>query len=315
MSLRSSALIVAVALLAACSSSPTTLSPAPPNVPLGSQTWQIVAGGSTQAEAFQAADFYPNSMTIDAGDSVTWTNTAIEPHTVALVPQGGTIPPGPPQAKIGGNVFDGTSFLNSGFFNRGATYTVTFTKEGTYAVYCLIHQPEMTGTIVVQAAGAPLPSTQAAYTAAGLADFTIDIDAAAAAVLQFPYAIDGTDLAAGIQPGAPNGPPTQSSVVRYLHGKTLDGTTTVPLGTTITWHNISQFPHTVSFPIAGQPVPPGPPGRPASGGTTYDGSAFVNSGRFDGGGTFSLTFTKRGVYTYYCLFHDDEGMIGTVVVT
>ena len=57
------------------------------------------------------------------------------------------------------------------------------------------------------------------------------------------------------------------------------------------------------------------PFSPPSGGTTYDGSALVNSGPLMPGQSFSLTFTKAGTYTYHCLFHDDtENMIGTITV-
>ena len=308
MHLRSFVFCLVVCAMAGCSGGGSTLSPAPP----GPQSWQVVAGGSAQSEALQAADYYPSAMTIDEGDVVTWTNTAVEPHTVSIPPAGQPLPQGPPQPQVGGSIFDGTSYISSGFFNKGATYSVTFTKAGTYNVYCLIHQPEMVGTITVLPVGSALPKAQAAYTAIGQADFAVDIDAAAASVLAFPFG--GNVLAAGIQPGAPNGPPAQSSVVRFLHGKTLDQTTTIPVGTTLTWRNISQFPHTVTFPIAGQGPPPGPPTQPAAGTTTYDGSASTNSGVLLPGSSYSLTFTKSGTYTYYCLFHSDEGMIGTVIV-
>ena len=300
-----------IPLVVGCSSGGTTaLAPAPP----GMTAWNLAAGGSAQSEALQTADYYPNAITINAGDSITWTNTAIEPHTVSIPAVGQAIPPGPPQPKVGGNVYDGTAFISSGFFMMGATYTVSFPRAGTYKVYCMIHQPEMVATIVVQPTGSPLPENAAAYAALGSADFAIDIAAAGAAVLAFPYPSDGNVLAAGIQPGAAPLPATQSSVVRFLHGKTLDGTSTVAVGTTLTWNNISQFPHTVTFPVLGQSIPPGPPTRPAAGGNTYDGSTLVNSGLIPPGGSFHLTMTKAGTYAYYCLFHADEGMTGTIVV-
>jgi plastocyanin len=66
----------------------------------------------------------------------------------------------------------------------------------------------------------------------------------------------------------------------------------------------------------GASPPAGPPNQPAAGGPTYDGTALVNSGVIPPGGTFNLTFTKAGTFEYYCLFHDDdEGMMGTVIVT
>jgi len=50
-----------------------------------------------------------------------------------------------------------------------------------------------------------------------------------------------------------------------------------------------------------------------SGGPSYDGTGFVNSGLLEGKGkTFALTFTKAGSYGYFCLLH--PGMVGQVVV-
>ncbi len=305
------ALLSFAPLVTACSSG-GTVSLSPPRV--GLQAWNLVAGGSAQAEALQTADYYPNAITINAGDSITWTNNAIEPHTVSIPAAGQMLPLGAPQPKVGGNVYDGTAYISSGFFTMGATYTVTFTQPGTYTVYCLIHQPEMTARIVVQPAGSALPKNQAEYAVLGSADFAIDIAAAGQAVLAFPYQANANILAAGIQPGAAPLPVTQSSVVRFLHGPTLDNTSTISVGTTVTWNNISQFPHTVTFPILGQPVPAGSPFRPSAGGNTYDGTTFVNSGFLAPGTNFSLTFTKAGTYSYFCLFHTDEGMTGTMIV-
>jgi plastocyanin len=49
-----------------------------------------------------------------------------------------------------------------------------------------------------------------------------------------------------------------------------------------------------------------------SGGHTYDGSARIDSGLPNGNTPFSVTFTKPGLYHYFCDVHD--GMEGTVVV-
>ncbi len=50
-----------------------------------------------------------------------------------------------------------------------------------------------------------------------------------------------------------------------------------------------------------------------SGGTTYDGTAVVNSGPLDPSAPFVLTFTTPGEYDYYCSIHG-EVMKGRVVV-
>jgi plastocyanin len=50
------------------------------------------------------------------------------------------------------------------------------------------------------------------------------------------------------------------------------------------------------------------------GGSTYDGTQVTNYGVLGAGQSYSLTFTKAGTYVYYCLFHDGEGMAGSIVV-
>lgn len=286
--------------------------------PIGVQGWQVLAGGSAQSEAVQALDFYPNAITINAGDTITWVDPTTEPHTVSIPPAGQMPPPGPPQPPAGGSTFDGSAYVSSGFMQTGVAYSLKFTKPGTYKYYCLIHQPEMVGTIVVQAAGSALSKSQTQYTSEGQADLTVDVNAAAASISTFPYAAGGSHLAAGIAPGLAAGPPSQGTVMRFLNAPQL-GTqplnVAVAVGGSLTWTNLSNnSPHTVSFPVAGQTPAPGPPDIPAAGGATYDGTVFTNSGVIPPSGTYTLTFTKAGTYTYYCLFHSGEGMIGTVTV-
>lgn len=68
------------------------------------------------------------------------------------------------------------------------------------------------------------------------------------------------------------------------------GTLTVPAGTTVTWTNADEEPHTVSADNGGP----------------------FHSSPLDTGGVFRYTFAKPGTYTYYCTIH--PFMHGTVVV-
>ena len=305
----------AMLLAGGCSGGGGTTAP-PPAQSFG---WTVQAGASDQNEALQALEFYPSAITIDAGDSITWKYPAGEPHTVTFLgPRATPPPPNDPTvpAPAGGSSYDGSAYTSSGFLLGGKTYTLTFPKPGTYHSLCLIHG-EMTGTVVVQAAGAPYPKTAPEISADDGVQITKDLKSASDSVSAFPYAPGGPHLAAGISPGLGAPPPTAASVVRFLAGDKLSATTvTVAAGTTVTWTNLdSNLPHTVTFAAAGQPFPTLNPFSPPSGGTTYDGSAVVNSGPLFPGQSFSLTLTKPGTYTYHCLFHDDtENMIGTVIV-
>jgi plastocyanin len=285
--------------------------------------WQVTTGSSSGQEAVQGLSYYPASLTINAGDTVVWTFPSGEPHTVSLLAAGqspSTLPPPnspAAQAPAGGSTYDGSTFTSSGFVLLGKTYALTFTKPGTYKVYCLIHQPEMMQTITVQPGGSAYPQTQTAVTAQAQSAIAADLALGQQSVLLFPYAAGGTHLVAGISPGLAAGAPSSATVLRFLDGNTLSSTTaTVPVGTTVVWTNQSNNePHTVTFAPVGQPFPTLNPFGPASGGSTYDGTALVNSGVLLPGSSFSLTFTKAGTYTYHCIFHDDtENMIGTLVV-
>ena len=69
---------------------------------------------------------------------------------------------------------------------------------------------------------------------------------------------------------------------------------TVPAGTTVTWVQSGNNPHTT---------------------TSYDG--LWDSGILPGGSgqTFSYTFNTPGTYRYFCRPHEAIGMVGTVTVT
>ena len=285
--------------------------------------WQVTTGSSTAQEAIQGLEYYPNSLTIDAGDTVVWTFPSGEPHTVALLAAGQDVSalpaPNSPAAQVpaGSSTYDASTFTSSGFVLLGGTYSLKFTKPGTYKVYCLIHQPEMVQTITVQPTGAAYPQLQNSVTAQAQAAITADLALGQQSLLLFPYPIGGTHLVAGISPGLAVGQPSTATVLRFLDGNTLSSSTaTVPVGTTVVWTNQSNNePHTVTFAPTGQPFPTLNPFSPPSGASTYDGTALVNSGVLLPGMSFSLTFTRTGTYTYHCIFHDDtENMIGTLVV-
>ncbi len=158
------------------------------------QDWHVLVGAQSSDEAIQTMGFYPAHLTVDQGDSVTWTANSAEIHTVTFLGRATPCPagelcapphgfdPGDPAQSTpkGGASYDGTSYFNSGvmtnatgdtgplppFVHVVASYTLRFPatlSPGTYTYFCLVHGQAMQGQVIVQAAGTPYPHTQAEY--------------------------------------------------------------------------------------------------------------------------------------------------------
>src|SRR5690348_5898026 len=95
-----------------------------------------------------------------------------------------------------------------------------------------------------------------------------------------------SDSATPADSPAPQGP----NAVNIADFKFVPATLTVPVGTTVTWTNQDEEPHTVA---------------------AKDGS--FHSPGMDTHATYSFTFTTPGSYDYICSIH--PFMTGTVVVT
>src|SRR5690242_12905810 len=157
-----------VALTAALFAGPVL---APP-VAGAAQTVKISAGAESPNGDIQVLEFAPVNITINAGDTVTWSLDSTEFHDVFFT-GGGQPPefvqPGPDGVFInpevafpqGSTSYDGNGVAGSGLLNKGQTYSLTFPNAGTYTYYCAIH-PGMVGSIQVQ------PSGQAADTQAAI---------------------------------------------------------------------------------------------------------------------------------------------------
>lgn len=82
--------------------------------------------------------FQPASVTVNVGDSVTWTNADEAAHSATA---------------------DDGSF-DTGTFGKGESRSHEFTEAGTYSYICTPH-PSMKGTVRVVAAGSDSPSSGA----------------------------------------------------------------------------------------------------------------------------------------------------------
>ena len=87
--------------------------------------------------------FLPEVVTINAGDTVKWTNPAFVTHSV-------TFDPG--MAATQGNVAlpAGVAPFDSGNIDEDQSYSHTFTVKGTYKYVCKYHEGMgMVGTVIV----------------------------------------------------------------------------------------------------------------------------------------------------------------------
>ena len=105
---------------------------------LGAFVGSGLAGGVLVARAASPATavsidnftFTPQTLTVKAGTTVTWTNKDDIPHGIAAT---------------------NNAFTRSKALDTDDSFAFKFTTPGTYQYFCYIH-PHMTGTIVVETA-------------------------------------------------------------------------------------------------------------------------------------------------------------------
>ncbi len=87
------------------------------------------AGAADRSEKVDIADFKyaPPTVTVQAGGTITWTNSDSAPHTATA---------------------DNQKDFNTDTLNQGDSKEITFDKTGTYKYFCLFH-PFMHGTVEV----------------------------------------------------------------------------------------------------------------------------------------------------------------------
>ena len=88
---------------------------------------------------------------------------------------------------------------------------------------------------------------------------------------------------------------------------------TVAAGETVTWKNESGESHTVT--AYEDDIPDGADFFASGDASSEDGARdALDEGLIDGGETFEVTFDEPGTYRYFCIPHEDQGMVGTIVV-
>jgi len=292
--------------------------------------WNATVGSESDDLGRQGLAFLPNEIWIHAGDSITWTVAAAEPHTVTFLTDGQIRPPfnvGCPGFFTGSAIFDGSSCITSALLFKDAKLTVTFPVAGNFKLVCLLHN-DMTGIVHVLDLSQPLPHDQEFYDRLAQTEGRALLADRDAATPKHDHSQNGVAVGGGEIVATGAGSDTLS-VMRFS-----DPVITVRAGDTVEWTNEDSITaHTVTFGTEPQdPVPPSsnvtvdPDG--ARHGVLNSISDSVHSGFLQaapqdrvglaqasaGVTRFRVTFSKPGIYPYICALHDGLGMKGKVIV-
>ncbi len=256
-------------------------------------------------------NFVLEDLTVPVGTTVIWENLDSAPHTTT---SGNS--PGP------SGVWDSPLLRQDGVFR------FTFDQSGSFPYFCTVH-PSMIATVTVTESGATAlaaPSSTAmpvpvpAATTPPATQTPTAMPAPTATPAPDPTATPGPQPAASsptVMPAATPAPaaPTATQVPPTATPAAAPTSTPGPMGqtmnsdiinftledlnihtgTTVVWHNLDTAPHTSTS--GDSPAP----------------SGVWDSGIFNQGGSFSLTFEETGSFPYFCTVH--PFMVGTVTVT
>ncbi len=274
---------------------------------VGDLTVKVGAG----EPGFAINQFMPNTIAVTTGSTITFDFPWFEPHSVTFGA------PGAPATSPA--TFDGAA-LNTDLIFGPAKFDVKFTKKGSYAYYCIIH-PKMTATVnVIDPNGPGEPDTQLSADRRASAELT----SANLAVKELARVLNAVPVAVTRQANGTSQYTLIAGAVT-IRGDDVQqffpAAAKIKVGDSIKWLSPTETPHTITFN-----APPGPPQgdptdlpvvKPAG---AWDGTGVLSSGTIwtiPAPGTrnsFEATFGKAGTYTYVCLLHANQAMVGTVGV-
>ena len=281
--------------------------------------------------------YLPQSITVEAGTTVSWTITGPEPHSVTFFPPG-TTPPAPGSdtklfaaTPAVGGTYDGKSLVNSGLVPQGPTapppFKLRFDNPGTFSYQCVIH-PQMMGTVKVVAKGTSA-DTQAAVQSRGDSEMKQWIAEGEAAKKTLTSATpvktanaDGSTTWT-IEMGTST---AHTDVLAYAPVPA-----NIKAKDKVVFVNNSGAPHTATF-AGKQTIPQDPESpeaqnpKPGPSPQTLNATDLFNTGTLPpnappGAGpplsarSYTFTVPTAGTYSYVCIYHVPSGMAGVLTVT
>ena len=284
--------------------------------PDGSYVWHVRVGGVDMEAMIEAMAFFPEEITINAGDRVFFEFLSF--HTVTFpgnqdppplfVPESAVL--GTPAAAAtpatggeryavnpaagfpsGPPVHDGESYVNSGLPDPTVPpFVVEFTAPGTFDYLCLVHPVVMKARVIVQEQGAQRPHDQAAYDQQAAEQLEAVLAQGQTLIEQHSQTGQATPAAGGTVWEVVAGVGEENAQVLRFLPERLE----ISAGDTVRWTNLGGTePHTVTFLGDGEPPelillepqsgdPPllvlNPEVTAEAGGPSYDGMSYANSG-------------------------------------
>ena len=305
------------------------------------RTWHVTVGVQTPTGTISGMIFTPSHIWVKSGDTIVWTAGSQEIHTVSFgTPPADTDdesaePPLPPiinafeefeEAVLppaGGHTFTGSGYYNSGLMTTvpaASGFPTALTHyslkieaaPGTYFFYCVVHGPMMSQLVTVIPNGQAYPYTQSRYDAQAATE-RAKIYAEgfrAYGATESLVSRNTVYVGAAVDTG-------MADVMRFVRGNTV-----VRAGSWVTFKNLTADPHTVT--IGDEDAIPGggllpygnfadiEPGMNYSSGIF--GHAFGEAFGLNLPNAASFYFGHVGVYHFYCISNDYEGMVGTITV-
>lgn len=243
------------------------------------QNYTVLVGSEKVSKGISIMQYFPHTVQLHVGDSITWVANSHEIHTVSFL-AGQALEPiiidAPPDllpisplqinpavafASLNypaNGLYDGSYFLTSGIMSTdpgfAQTFTLTFTQEGVFDYICIVHGQVMSGEVDVVASNVAVP-TPAQEQAQGQAELN-------AAWLTVP-AIMGQARAQVVPPVKnANGTFTRTITLGYMSGNVMimqffPSQMTVFPGDTVVWKlsDMGDAPHTVTFFNGGPDIP------------------------------------------------------------
>jgi plastocyanin len=161
------------------------------------------ATAATHQVMMQNYAFSPASLTVNAGDTVTWTQHDTAPHNVVTT-----------SAPVA---------VHSPELSQGQSWSYTFTTPGTYSYYCTVHPDMRAQVTVLPAATAPRPVTSAPATTKRAAAPSTRVTATPSSAVALPAVTAGAPPTTSVLPATPTAAPAPAVAQQAAQtGPTLD---------------------------------------------------------------------------------------------